>query len=135
MALGERMWECFIDFYAVLSTIFSLLTLTLNYYSAMVSSLAPKWKTHPNPVMTQHIRDRSRKPSTPQVRDGAGTLASPPLMLKHKTSANDLRWDLCYVGTSKLICEADRRTGSCVMRFLPKVCSEQTIILHLCGSG
>ena len=25
--------------------------------------------------MTQHIRERSRKPSTPQVQDGAGTLA------------------------------------------------------------
>ena len=42
---------------------------------------------------------------------------------------------LCYVGTSKLICEANRWTGSCVMRFLPKRCSEQTVILDLCGSG
>ena len=28
--------------------------------------------------------DRSGKPSTPQVRDRAGTLVSPILMLKHK---------------------------------------------------
>ena len=35
--------------------------------------------------MTQHIRERSKKPSTPQVPDGAGTLASPLILLKHKT--------------------------------------------------
>ena len=35
--------------------------------------------------MTQHIREHSRKISTPQVQDGAETLASPPIMLKHKT--------------------------------------------------
>ena len=34
--------------------------------------------------MTQHIRERSRKPSTSEEQDGAETLASPPLMLKHK---------------------------------------------------
>ena len=62
----------------------------LKCYSALVSfwchltSLEPKWKTHPNPVMTRHIIDRSMKTSTPQVRDWAGTLASPPRMLKHK---------------------------------------------------
>ena len=44
-----------------------------------LTSLVQKWKTNADPVMTQHI-----KPSTPQVRDGAGTLESPPLMLKHK---------------------------------------------------
>ena len=43
--------------------------------------------------------------------------------------------DLCHVGTSKLICEANRWTGSCVMRFLRFFRSEQTMILHLCGSG
>ena len=43
------------------------------------------WKTNPNPVMTHHIRDGSRKPSTPHPRDGAQTQTSPPLMLKHKT--------------------------------------------------
>ena len=73
---------------------YNSLTLTLNCYSAMISmvsfwrhliSLAPKWKTHPNQVMTQHLRHRFRKPSTSQVLDGAGTLVSPPLMLKYKT--------------------------------------------------
>ena len=43
--------------------------------------------------------------------------------------------DLCHVGTSKLICEKTRWTGPCVMRFLPEGRSEQTIILHWCGSG
>ena len=44
-----------------------------------------KMKTYPNPVMTQHIRGHSRKPSTVQVQDGAETLASPTLMPKDKT--------------------------------------------------
>ena len=43
--------------------------------------------------------------------------------------------DLCPVGTSKLICEANRWAGSCVMHFLPEGCPEQTMMLHLCGSG
>ena len=43
--------------------------------------------------------------------------------------------DLCHGGTSKLICGANRWTGSCVMRFLPEGCSKQTMTLHLCGSG
>ena len=43
-----------------------------------------KVKKHPNLVINQHIRDYFRKPSTPQVRDGTGTLASSTLMLKHK---------------------------------------------------
>ena len=43
--------------------------------------------------------------------------------------------DLCHVGTSKLICEANRWIVSCVMRFLRFFRSEQTMILHLCGSG
>ena len=43
--------------------------------------------------------------------------------------------DLCHVETSKLICEANRWTVSCVMRFLRFFRSEQTMILHLCGSG
>ena len=42
-------------------------------------------ETHPNPVMTQHIRGHSRRPSTPQVRDGAGTLVLLLFILKHKT--------------------------------------------------
>ena len=41
--------------------------------------------------------------------------------------------NLCHIGTSKLICEADRWTGSYVMRFLLEGHSEQTMILHLCG--
>ena len=79
-----------IKFHAVLLTILSQLTLLLNCYRVMVSSwrhlisLVPKWKTHTNHMMTQHIRKRSREPSTPQVQDWAGTLASPPIMLKHK---------------------------------------------------
>ena len=43
--------------------------------------------------------------------------------------------DLCHVGLSKLICETNRWTGACVMPFLPEGRSEQTMILHLCGSG
>ena len=60
-----------LKFHAVLSTIFSQLTLTLNCYSAMVSSWrhvispVPESKTHPNPAMTQHIRECSRNPPHP----------------------------------------------------------------------
>ena len=43
--------------------------------------------------------------------------------------------DMCHVGTSKLICEANRWTGSCVMWFLLEGRSEQTMIIHLRGSG
>ena len=43
--------------------------------------------------------------------------------------------DLYHVGTSRLMCEANRWTGSCVMRFLPEGRSKQTMILYLCGSG
>ena len=43
--------------------------------------------------------------------------------------------DLCHVGSSKLICETNRWTGPYVMRFLVEGRSEQTMILHLCGSG
>ena len=43
--------------------------------------------------------------------------------------------DLCPVGTSKLICETNRWTVTCVMEFLPEGRSELTMILHLCGSG
>ena len=60
----------------------------LQGYGIYLTSLyltCTKLKTHPNPVMTQHIRCYSRKPSILQVRDRAETLASPPLMLKHKT--------------------------------------------------
>ena len=80
-----------LKFHAVLSTIFSQLTLTLNCYSVMVSSWrhvippVPESKTHPNPAMTQHIRECSRNPPHPKVWNGAGALASPPPMLKHKT--------------------------------------------------
>ena len=42
--------------------------------------------------------------------------------------------DLCHVGTSKLICETNLETGSCVIQFLPQGRSE-TIIHHYCGSG
>ena len=41
--------------------------------------------------------------------------------------------NLCHIRTSKLICEANRWIGSCVMRFLPEARSEQTVMLHLCG--
>ena len=44
-------------------------------------------------------------------------------------------WELCHVGPSKLICEANRWTGPCVMRFLREGRSEGTMILHLCESG
>ena len=80
-----------LKFHAVLSTIFSQLTLTLNRYSAMVSSWhhvispAPEWKTHPNPAMTQHIRERSRNSPDPKVWNGARPLASPPPLIKLKT--------------------------------------------------
>ena len=42
--------------------------------------------------------------------------------------------DLCHVENSKLFCETNRWTSSCMMRFLPEVRSKQTMILHLCGS-
>ena len=47
----------------------------------------------------------------------------------------DFRWDLYHVEPSKLICETNRWTGYCVMRFLAEDYSEHTIILHSCGSG
>ena len=43
--------------------------------------------------------------------------------------------DLYHVGPSKLICETNRWTGPCVMRFLPEGYSEQTMILYLGVSG
>ena len=43
--------------------------------------------------------------------------------------------ELYHVETSKLICETNRWTGPCVMRFLPEGYSEQTMILHFCGSA
>ena len=43
--------------------------------------------------------------------------------------------DLCHVRTSELISGANWGTVSCVMRFLPTGHSEQTMILHLSGSG
>ena len=43
--------------------------------------------------------------------------------------------NLCHAGTSKLICETNRWSGSCVVRFLPEGSSEQTMILHLSESG
>ena len=48
---------------------------------------------------------------------------------------NNFRWGLVSYRNHKLICEANQCNGSCVMRFLPKGYSEQTMILHLCGSG
>ena len=42
--------------------------------------------------------------------------------------------NLCHMGTNKLICETNQWTGSYVMRFLPEGRSEETMILHLCGS-
>ena len=73
--------------------IFSQLTLTLNCYSAMVSSWrhvissVPEWKTHPNLAMTRYIRECSRNPPHSKVWNEAGTLALPPPMPKHKTVA------------------------------------------------
>ena len=43
--------------------------------------------------------------------------------------------DLCHIGTTKLIYEANRWTGFCLIRFLPEGRSEQTMILHLSGSA
>ena len=80
-----------LKFHAVLSTIVSQLALTLNWYNAMVSSWrhvissVPEWKTHPNPAMTQHIRERSRNPPHPKVWNVAGSVASHPPMPKRKT--------------------------------------------------
>ena len=79
------------------TAIFSQLALTLNCYSAMVSSWLHYTKTHSNPVTTEHIRDRSRNPSATQVREGAGTMTSPPFMLKHKNvvySALPHKWNI-----------------------------------------
>ena len=43
--------------------------------------------------------------------------------------------DLCHIGPIKLLCKTNQWTVTCVMRFLPEGYSEQTMILHLCGSG
>ena len=48
---------------------------------------------------------------------------------------NNLRWEICHVETSKLICEANLWTGFCMIKFLLKSRSERTMVLHLCGSG
>ena len=41
--------------------------------------------------------------------------------------------DLCHIGTSKLICVANRWTGSCAMMFLTEGHSKQTMTLNLWG--
>ena len=43
--------------------------------------------------------------------------------------------DFCNIGISKLICEANRWTDSCVIRFLPEGRSKETNILPLYGSA
>ena len=43
--------------------------------------------------------------------------------------------NLCHVGTTKLICETNRWTGSFVMWFLQEGHSEHIMILHLCGDA
>ena len=42
--------------------------------------------------------------------------------------------DMCHMGASKLICQANLWTGPCVMQFLPEGRSE-TIILISAGVG
>ena len=65
----QHFWN--LKFHAVLLTIFSQITLTLNCYSAMVSSWrhvispVPEWKTHPNLAMTQHISEHPRNRQSP----------------------------------------------------------------------
>ena len=87
----EKQFFWNLKFHAVLLTIFSELTLTLNCYCAMVSSWhhvispVPEWKTHPNLAMIQHIWECSSNRPHPKVWNGAGTLASPPPMPKRKT--------------------------------------------------
>ena len=103
--------------------IFSQLTLTLNCYSDMhLTSLVPKWKTHLNPVMTQLIRDHSMKPCKLQVRDGAGTLATPPVMLKHKTVVYfplPLKWSI--IVCSEWPVGKNRITQEAVPQFAPQI--------------
>ena len=43
--------------------------------------------------------------------------------------------DVCNIGTSELIYEANRCTGFCVIRFLPACLSEETMIIYLYGSA
>ena len=43
--------------------------------------------------------------------------------------------DVCNIGTSELIYEANRFTGFCVIRFLPACRSEETMIIYLYGSA
>ena len=80
-----------LKFHAVLLTNFSQLTLTLKYYRVMLSSWrhvissVPKWKTHRNPAMIQHIWECSRNSPHPKVWNGAGILALPPPMPKPNT--------------------------------------------------
>ena len=42
------------------------------YSSRHIISLVPEWKTHPNPVMTQHSRERSRNPPHLKCEMGQG---------------------------------------------------------------
>ena len=94
----------------------------LQCYGIFLTSLnrnCTKVKIHLNSVMTEHIKDRSRKPSTLQVRDRVVTLASPSLMLKHRTVVYfpvPCKWNIIFfreprrTGTSPLICFTNQFT-------------------------
>ena len=100
-------------FHVILSTIFSQLTPKSNSYSAMVChwchliSHVPKHKTHPNLVMTQHIRECSN-PSARWDRDSGITspyaktqdcsiFSTPMLMMLNMASPRDQSIDLSHI--------------------------------------
>ena len=107
-----------LKFHFVLLIIFSQITVTLNCYSVMVSSwchltsLVPKWKHTPSLWW----------PSTWEIVTGFSPHS--------KCEMGQKSWHHLA-----LICEANWRSGSCLMQFLLEGRSEQTVILHLCESG
>ena len=114
-------------FHVILSTIFSQLTPKSNSYSAMVShwchliSHVPKHKTHPNLVMTQHIRECSN-PSARWDRDSGITssyaktqdcsiFSTPMLMMHHSLFGTKFQEIWHHPGTSPSICFTYQFTG------------------------
>ena len=109
--------------HAVLLTIFRKLILTLNCYSVMVSSwrhltvIVPTWKY--TLTLWWPSTSKTVPGNPPQVRDGVVTLASPSLMLKHRTVVYfpvPCKWNIIVfrkprrTGTSPLICFTNQFT-------------------------
>ena len=78
----QLFWK--LKFYAVLSTIFSQLTLTLNFLTSRNLNCT-RMKNTPQSHNDSAHRRTLQKFSTPQVSNGAATPTSPPPMLNYKT--------------------------------------------------